>query len=341
MTVKKIISTARRQKRASSLSTRWHDAVILNYAQFMAWPNVERVGLGWKERGGMLTSRRCVKIYVNAKTKKVVKAERLPLTATVLLPIGKGLYEAKRVPTDVVWHKKIDFCKGTSDFLNPLLSGGLIGIQGSAGTCACVVRDVAGRLFALTAGHVVMPVPPSPGDVAAGMPVLQPPVPPANPQPGVSPLLGRTVGGHFGNRPDGFADFALIELRPGRTAVNQTVDGAPTNGPILPYQFVVNNRIQAAKYGAISGRTEASFGSAPVSIQVDGMTITNIFEFLGLPGKLFGTKGDSGALVVSVSPGSAGAIIGLLFATSPPAPDAPAGRGFVFPFERLSGLRPV
>jgi hypothetical protein len=74
---------------------------------------------------------------------------------------------------------------------------------------------------------------------------------------------------------------------------------------------------------------------------VSDATALNVLEFKGGPGGVFGQVGDSGALVVSTSTGSAGAIVGLLFTTSGPAPDAPNGRGFVFPFVRIPGVRPA
>jgi hypothetical protein len=321
---------------------RWHESVILDHEKLLTLPNVERVTLGWKEKSGKLTRRIAVKIYVKKKLRNLKKLPRdqvIPATTKILIPTGKGLYRSKRVPTDVIWHAPAKFCGSPSDFLNPIAGGASVGVPAhEAGTYACMVADQSGRPFAITAGHVVQ----SPlGKIGSGIPVIQPPTPSPTIPPGSSPRLGRTAGGFFGNLPAGFVDFALIQLFPERTAVSAAIDGAPGNGPILPSGFVITNRIQVTKFGAVSGRTQAIF-SAPVStIVIGGITVTNVFEFLGLPGRLFGQAGDSGSLVVSSSPGSQGGIVGLLFATTPPTEDAPSGRGYVFPFERLTGLKPV
>src|SRR5467141_1406472 len=189
--------------------TQWHEAVITEYLKLMAWPNVERVALGWKERGGKVTRRMSVKIYVTKKTTRLRKEEALPRWTKVLVPIGDGLYKTQRVPTDVVWHAPAKFCAAPGDFLNPVAGGALLGVPGSeAGTFACMVMNQAGQQFALTAGHVILQ---SPGIVGSGVAVIQPPTSPPNMPPGTSSLLGRTTTGFFGNGPDGFVDFALIQ----------------------------------------------------------------------------------------------------------------------------------
>jgi len=340
MTSKKKSPKKPRKTAANVLSgKRWHEAVIAEYVKLMSWPNVERVALGWKERKGKVTSRMCVKIYVREKAAKPKRDETLPRSTKVLIPIGRGLYKSQRVPTDVVWHAPAKFCAAPGDFLNPVESGALLGVPGNeAGTYACVVADSAGQRFALTAGHVIQSFP---GDIGSEIAVVQPPTPPANMPPGASLLFGRTVGGFFGSSLNGFVDFALIQMHPGRSGVSSALDGAPGNGPILPSAFVLNNRIQVTKFGGITGRTSAVFGGSVPSIVIGGVTVTNVYEFVGLPGPLFADQGDSGSLVVSVSPGSQGGIVGLLFAVTPPTPDALAGRAFVFPFERITGFTPV
>jgi hypothetical protein len=77
------------------------------------------------------------------------------------------------------------------------------------------------------------------------------------------------------------------------------------------------------------------------SIDIGGVTILEVYECIGLPGPIFGQQGDSGALVLSTSPGSQRCVVGLLFATMPPTPDAAAGRGYVYPFERIVGFVPA
>src|SRR5258708_31897092 len=50
--------------RAPRTTMRWHEAIILYYRKLLVRPNVERVDLGWKERGGRITAPLAVKIYV-------------------------------------------------------------------------------------------------------------------------------------------------------------------------------------------------------------------------------------------------------------------------------------
>jgi hypothetical protein len=343
------MTTPRRSKRtghqtdmAKHFAKRWYQGVITDKETFFKWPNVKHVTLGWKEKGGKVTRRIAVKIYVTKKVrnlKKLSKDEVLPSTAQVLIPIGNGLYKSKRVPTDVVWHAPAKLCGSPGDFLNPIEGGAWVAVPAhEAGTYACMVADQVGRPFAVTAGHVVQnPL----GKIGSGIPVIQPAVPSPTIPPGSSPRLGRTVGGFFGNLPTGFVDFALIQLFPERAGVSSALDGLAGNGPILSSAFVITNRIQVSKFGAVSGRTRAIFSAPISSIVIGGITVINVFEFLGLPGSLFGKSGDSGSLVVSTSPGSQGGIVGLLFATTSPTEDAPGGRGYVFPFERMTGLRPI
>ncbi|HZM90854.1 MAG TPA: hypothetical protein VFF31_30320, partial [Blastocatellia bacterium] len=58
-------------------------------------------------------------IYMKKKKAKPKKGENLPKSAKVLVPIGKGLYQSRRVPTDVVWNAAATLCSGARDFLNP------------------------------------------------------------------------------------------------------------------------------------------------------------------------------------------------------------------------------
>ncbi len=114
----------------------WDEAVILDQSRLLSYPNVERVSLGWKERGGSVTRRYSVKIYVREKLGKLGQDASLPKTARVLVPIGKGLYRVRRIPTDVVWHIPAEFCALPTDLLNPLLSGAEMGTNvANVGSC--------------------------------------------------------------------------------------------------------------------------------------------------------------------------------------------------------------
>lgn len=334
---KKRKGEARKPQRRPALQ--WHRAVIIDYATLIAWPNVERVEIGRKERKGKITSGLCVKIYITEKKRKPLKEEHLPKWAHVLVPVGKGMYAKRRIQTDVVWHAPPEFCSRPDDFLNPIAGGAMIGVPTrKAGTYTCVVANSQGQPFAVTAGHVVQGFQ---GRIAPGVQVLQPPTPSPTIPSGQSQLLGQTIDGFFGNTPQGFLDFALLQILPSRTAVSDALDSLPVRRQIMSSAFVINNAISVTKFGAFTGRTEGVFSAPVTSIVIGGIIVRNVLEFKGTNEALFGDQGDSGALVVSASPGSQGLIVGILFATMPPTPDAPSGRGFVLPFERLTGLQPA
>lgn len=326
----------RRRKRPPDLKSRWHEAIIVDYAKLLGRPNVERVGLGWKERKGKITSRYSVKIYVREKrdNKKLAKHERLPTWTNVLVPVAKDRYKSIRVPTDIVWHKEAKFSASPGDYLDPVMSGALVGVPGSSeGTYACKVVNQQGQPFALTAGHTIQAVI---GPTPPGRPVVQPP----NPPPNVSALLGYTATGFFGNQPNGFVDCALIKLD-SRNAVSTALDGVNSNGQVLPWAYVINNKIQVTKFGGITERSGAVIVGRVPSIVIDGIVVTEVYECVGTTGPIFGQPGDSGALILSASPGTQGSIVGILFATAPPTPDAHYGKGYAYPFERIVGFRPA
>lgn len=316
--------------------TSWNQAVLLDETALLSYPNVERVATGWKERDGLVTRRYSVKIYVREKQENPAEGAWLPRTARVLVPAGKGLYRVRRIPTDVVWYAPASFCALPTDLMNPVLSGGELGAQASnVGTYACMVRDSAGQTFALTAGHVVSG---GTGPVTTGLTVRQP----VSFSPGISPddaVLGKTAGGTIGNGLDGFVDFALIKLTNGRTGSSAALDALTITGEILPPDLAESRRVEVTKFGATTRRTNAVFSRMVKSEVVDGMTVRNVLEFKAVSSQPFGLKGDSGALVVSVESASRGTVVGLLFAATPPTPDAPGGRGFVFPFGRMAGFQ--
>jgi hypothetical protein len=271
--------------------------------------------------------------------------ELLPRSAKVLVPIGQGVYKMRRIPTDVVWHAPATFLATAfpppGDFFDPVPGGVALGVPArEAGTYTCLVANQQGTTFAMTAGHVVQKFQ---GRITGGIQVLQPPTPPPAMPPGADPVFAMTVDGFFGNAPSGsgFLDFALLEINPTRSAVSDPLDGGPLARQVMPLAFVVNNRIPMTKFGAATGRTAAVFSSAVTAIVIQGVTVTKVLEFKGIPGPLLAAGGDSGALAVSAASESLGAIIGILIAATSPSPDAPAGRGYVVPFERLSGIRPL
>ena len=336
-TRRRTAKTRARRKVSAGSPQRWHEAVVVDQARLLARPNVERVELGWKERKGRVTSRMAVKIYVIDKKRVVPLEEQFPKWAHVLVPIGKDLFKRRRVPTDVVWHAPAKFIAAPGDFLNPVPGGGMIGVPGRQfGTYACLAANAAGQTFALTAGHVVQGLQ---GNVVPGAQILQPPAPAAMP-PGASPLFGVTTGGFFGNTPQGFLDVALLRLSPQRAATTDTIDNVTVLRQVVPAAVVINNRVPCTKFGAATGRTAAAFSALVSSMMIGGIPVTNVLEFVGVPGGIFAAAGDSGALVVSAIPGTLPVVIGILFAATDPTPDAPAGRGYVIPFERIPALRP-
>ena len=227
------------------------------------------------------------------------------------------------------------------DFLNPTPGGASIGVPPEfPGSFGCLVVDRQGRTFAITAGHVVQSFQ---GPITAGLHVLQPPAPPPGMPPGANPQFGVTANGFLGNKPDagGFVDFALIEIDAARAATSVPLDQGPVIPQVLPSALVINNRIPMTKFGAGTGRTFAAFSARVASIVIAGLRVTNVLEFKGVAGRPVAAGGDSGTLAVSDGPGSQGTIIGILFAAAGPSPDAPAGRAFVMPFERLVGIRPI
>jgi hypothetical protein len=334
----------RARKKTKASPSHWQDAVIVDYVRLMAWPNVERIAIGWKEVAGKVMSRRAVRIYVTAKQPEPVPpADRLPRTTRVLLPIGKGLYRTVRVPTDVVWYAPATLCAAAADFFNPVLGGALLaGPEDDRGTFACMVLNAQNQRLALTAGHVIQPN--IVGAVSAGQAVSQPPtVPPVLP-PGAMLRVGRTVDGHFGNEDGVFRDFALIELEK-RTGSSQPFDNvlSPTS-TVLPFAVVSSlaKKLTVTKLGAITTRTRAQFVEVTPSVQLGPVKALSVYQFKGLPetdGPPFADKGDSGALVISDAPDTQGQIIGLLVGKEDPSPGAPRGRGYVVPFERLGNLR--
>ena len=234
-------------------------------------------------------------------------------------------------------HAEVSFCAGPADFLDPVQGGALIGIPGGEiGTLACMVADAAGQPLAVTAGHVVRKVP---GAIGGGRLVQQPTTQPPGMPAGATLRCGRTIRGFLGNQVDGFRDFVLIKLDT-RAGISEPLDEFPSSLAVLAEAAVVSSKLPVSKLGAATGRTFGVFSSQVPTITIEGMVANDVWEFVGV-GTLFAQKGDSGALVVSAAPGSQGAIVGILFATAPPQVDSPGGRGFVFPFGRITGVRPA
>jgi hypothetical protein len=339
-TVKKKAANKRASPRRTTtrIQKRWHEAIIADYALLRQWPGVERVALGIKEVKGRLTGRNCVKIYVRNKGARLAHpSHKLPAKARVLLPVKRGIFKSRWLPTDVVNAGTVSLSAAASDFFNPILTGAEIGPSGGMerGTHACMVRDTASNLLCLTAGHVVSS---SAGDVPPDLPVNQP----LNPPPGIPQgdiFLGETVAGFVGNQPlIGFVDWATIRLQPPRTGVNTAWDPRLTfTRRVLSMKEVVNGHPSVEKLGGATQFTTGGFSARIPELTFTGGVARDVLEFKGDGPGPIAQKGDSGALVVSRSAGSAGAVVGILFAVQDP-PEEPGGRAYVFPLERLQNL---
>jgi hypothetical protein len=319
--------------KGSRRRARWHDAHIAEHSAFLARAGVRYVALGWKERDGRLTRRMSVKIYIEHKRKHVVDHERLPDATSVLVHTGRGRYHRLTVPTDVVQYGPVRLCAGPSDFLDPVSGGALLSIPGADnGTFGCVVADQNGTPFLLSAAHVAQG---TEGHVQANLLVKQPASRPAGVPPNQSLTIGATASGFFGNRNGLFEDFMFIKPNGGRAVVSQALDGVQQNGTVLGWEQVVGSHLVVTKYGAQTMRQTATFSARIPSLPLDGLSALEVYEFKGTGPTPFGLRGDSGALVLSQSASSAGAIVGLLFAVSDSTPQEPGGRGYVVPFERM------
>lgn len=328
------MTAKKRTRKAAASPTRWHRAVIVDYTRLRAFPGVVSVGLGMKERGAKLTRRQSVKIYVREKPAALHADRHLPKKAHVLVPVGRGLYRSRWLPTDVVELPSIVRAAGNHGRLDPVASGaeiGLVAVNGGPGTFGCVVR-VGAALRLLTAGHVVLD---HDGEIPANIEVYQP-----QPQfPREDFLLGATAAGFVGNdvASGGYVDAALITpANGGRTATNVAWD--PRVGSLagfLTLAAVQDGKVPVHKVGARTGYTLGEFSVVHPHL-VDDKTATdyhNVIEFLvsdAEPAGVLGERGDSGAVLVSRAPARAGMIAGLLFAVSPDG-----RRGFAVPFDRL------
>lgn len=300
---------------------RWHEAIIADYARLCHWPGVEYLGVGFKEVKGKLTRRRCVLIFVQQKG-NVEKRDRLPAKARVLVPVGKGMYATRWLPTDVINHGAAQFAAET------VRAGDDVSGSGESATLGCLVR-VAGddNVYCLTAGHTFVT---PPGAVPPDIEVSQPAV--ANPV-----RLGVTTTdpqGIAGNTDAGYVDFALVTHEDRSIDPNTALDPAFTfSKRILTEAEIGNGLITAEKLGALapigSGRTTGQVRGTLQNIPVGGTNCSHVLEIVN-PGGFMGQKGDSGALVVSRSGDTAGAVIGILFGIS-----ADGASIYVYPLARI------
>lgn len=333
----------RKTARAKTARARpsWEQAVIADYPRLRAFPGVLSVSIGLKEVKGALTKRIAVKVYVAEKRQELPAGQLLPKSTIVLIP-GKGnTYVARRAPVDVVEVRGVKLIANAADLLDPALVGAQIGFPlgaGGAGTLGCWVRKTGlTEACFLTAGHVLGA---GEGPVGAGQTVFQPqpPFPPtANEFDHL--IVGDTTEGFIGNdiTADGFLDYAAVQVRSGgRSPSNSAID--PSMPPLaahLSIQAIRNAQVSIRKCGARTGCTDGRFSAFHQHFtDPSGKIFNNVLEFVtASAGQAIGDEGDSGSVVASTSPGSIGAVVGLLFAVS-----LDLTRGFVVPFERLAGL---
>lgn len=294
---------------------------------------MERIGLGLKEVGGRLTRRYCVKIYVTSKAEPEHPAHRLPIKTRVLLPVGRGMFRTRWVPTDVVTAGTVVLATTATTIFNPIRGGVEVGRAGGAGlgTLACLVKDANGAIFGLTAGHVVSS---SIGPVAPGAAMNQPLNAPPRSRPG-SAYLGQTIGGSVGGQP--FVDWALIQLTrqvDGNFAWDESFQFTTS---VMSEDRIINEAPAVAKLSAVSGLTSGGLSAKLDDLQLkSGLVIKGIFEMKSDSADVIGKLGDSGALVIGKGKHE-GIVIGLLFAVQDPPVD-PGGRAYVFPLARLPQL---
>jgi hypothetical protein len=325
---------------AGGKSRLWRRVIIGEYARLRSFPGVRSVSIGAKEVGGRITRQLCVKIYVEHKFESSAAAHRLPSSTTLLFPAGSGIYKARRVRTDVVEVGSIRLIANPTSRLDPLPLGAQIGFAlgaGGAGTLGCwVVKSGLSHPAFLTAGHVLSS---RPGPVQAGQAVYQPQ--PPFPSSEFDPLIiGQTAEGHVGNDPsaDGYLDYAAVSLSTGeRGMANTSVESCTSSrGAHLSLEEILAEKTAIRKYGAKTRCTEGVFSAFHAHFaDTNGATFDNILEFSSSsPGLKIAAEGDSGSLIVSRSPQTEGAAVGLLFGVA--ANDDT--RAFVVPFERLAGL---
>jgi hypothetical protein len=307
-----------------------HKLIIAEYLHLRAHPGVVSVGIGRKETKRKLTGRLCVKIYVQKKyRKRTLPHDELPKSTTILVPIGRGLYRSRRVPTDIIEMSDVVFANSPT-LLHPVVpSGSQIGFVSAIagfGTCGAVVRHRStGEVVTITAGHVVAD--PGTNNISPNRLVYQP-QPPAHRE---TFVFARTRGGFIGDnlQAGGFVDIALLANV--RNATNATWDSQiPAPVGVMSTTQVVSQRIGIVKVGASTLRTVGAFSAFHASLEPrPGLLLRNVLEFVN-HGTVLGDRGDSGALVLSSAPNQSGFLIGVLFATSPDKE-----RILVIPWERI------
>jgi hypothetical protein len=312
----------------------WHEAIIVDHHRLSAHKGVKSVAIGLKETRGKVSRRFSVKIYVEKKLRpsELAKEFHLPKRVTVLLPEGKGVYKARSVPTDVIELPYVELAQGSTSPFQIIPMGAQIGTGafGSVGpgSQGCVVRHRSdNRIGLITAGHVISSVT---GVVGPGVPVYQPDI--ASPNFGVGP----TITGFVGIDPQlgAYVDIAIYGIaNTSRSAENVAFNGSikSLNGSMSLAQ-VIQNSVAVHKVGAVTGYTAGLFVTFhPSFVDPSLGTLLKVLEFVVDPqgaSRVFGDRGDSGSVVVSRSPGSFGAVVGILFAISPDKT-----RGLVVPFE--------
>jgi hypothetical protein len=324
----------RKAKKTTRSKPNWHQAVIADHHRLSAHPGVQSVALGLKEVRGKVTKKYCVKIYVARKLDQtsLAKEAHLPKRARVLLPSGKGTYRSRFVPTDIVELPSVELARNSTDPFQDIPMGAQVGTGAfggvGPGTQGCVVRHrLNNKLALLTAAHVVASVR---GPITPGIPVFQPDV--ASPNFAVGP----TITGFLGNdlQLGAYVDVVIYEKsNNARTAQNASFDGRipNLNGSISLAQ-TIQTAVAVHKVGAVTGYTIGLFSAFHQNFTDPSLgALLNVLEFVvdpRSPSSVFADLGDSGAAIVSRSPGSFGAVVGILFARSPDKT-----RALVIPFE--------
>src|SRR5262249_10809914 len=103
----------------------------------------------------------------------------------------------------------------------------------------------------------------------------------------------------------------------------------------LSESAIINGQVIGEMLGAQTGvKTRGSFSAIRDLTLQSGEVLHKVIEFKAPDGTTSARKGDSGALMVSRSPGSQGKIIGMVCAAN----DPPDSRVYVYPLSRVSEL---
>jgi hypothetical protein len=215
----------------------------------------------------------------------------------------------------------------------PVRAGSDLAANGKAATAGCMVQ-VSGdnTIYCLTAGHLFVTLP---GGVPGGVVVVQPaPNDPSSAQFGVTASQPLGLADNMSN---GYVDWALVVPDADRDIdANSAADPHFTfSKRILSEKEIASAILMTAdKLGAPrpvgTGKTTGQLRAILPSIPINDVRCFFVLE-ISNPGGLMGINGDSGALVVSRSGTTSGAVVGIVFAVNDSGDTV-----YAFPLARVS-----